>query len=130
MESIIIAIIIGVISVITGRLKGENEKAKKQNTQQKKMPSPSGANVFAQAEQKKEALQTARRQTPKQTNEEARKEAVRNESTSGRLRRLQEEDKKEQKKDSVPNLEVGADDLTKGIILAEILAPPKALRRK
>lgn len=36
MESIIIAIIIGVISVITGRLKGENEKAKKQNTQQKK----------------------------------------------------------------------------------------------
>ncbi|KMY54796.1 hypothetical protein AC623_13340 [Bacillus sp. FJAT-27231] len=129
MESIIIAIIVGLISVMTSRLKGEKKEEKKPIERPKRPDSPSVSDVFMQT--KKEAGNSVqKKQTDvKERYEEIKRETPRRDRTAGRLSRFQED----QAKDSPaaePAFEAEADDLVKGIILAEILAPPKALRRK
>lgn len=132
MESIIIAIIVGIISIMSSRLKGENKEEKKLAERSKKPDSPSVSDVFMQTKKEEERSVKKKQQDMKEKYEKIERETVRRERTTGRLSRFQE-DKRDNIKDSTyaePSFELEADDLTKGIILAEILAPPKALRRK
>ncbi|KAB7708729.1 hypothetical protein F9802_00835 [Bacillus aerolatus] len=127
METIIIAILVGLFSLITNRKSG-SEKEKKSAPKKNKPSRPASAKSFTQVEQK---IKTAR-PALNEKYEEARKEAGRRERSPGRLSRYQEESvKKEETADSNEfGFEIESDDLARGVIFSEILAPPKALRRK
>lgn len=128
MESIILAIIIGLISVMTSRLKGDKKEPKKTTAQPKKPASSSVTDVYKEA--KKEVSRQAKR--VRTETQEKYEKVKKEERATGRLSRYEEESRKKipLKAPAEQELEIGSDDLVKGLILSEILAPPKALRRK
>ncbi|MFK2824409.1 hypothetical protein QYG89_01690 [Bacillus sp. B190/17] len=131
MESIIIAIIVGLISLMTGRLKGDKKEKRQPSAQPGKPFSSSASDVYKQAKKQKNSQVKKSRTENKEEYEAKKTAAAKSEQSMGRLSRYQVDNETIQRASSpAPRLDIEADDLAKAVILSEILAPPKALRRK
>ncbi|KKB36426.1 hypothetical protein [Bacillus thermotolerans] len=126
MESLIFAIIIGIISLVSGWVSRDKEKEK---------PSlPTEKAPAAEAKRVKPAVQRAERaqeRVGEKTREEVRRKGLdRQERHTGRLSRYEPAETGQERASEQPDLRLTADDAAKGVIWSEILAPPKALRKK
>ncbi|MBM7649994.1 hypothetical protein JOC78_002978 [Bacillus ectoiniformans] len=127
MESIIIAIVIGIIASVTNRMKENNEKPVPRRTR----PAPSEVPKKTVVEQKVQTVKATVKEKAEQAKPGSR-QPVR--EAGGRMERTAahpyNREAKRQNKASDQALNMDEADLVNGIILSEILAPPKARRKK
>ena len=134
MEAIIIAIIVGIIGAIANKKKLEKTKSNK--------PIPNPRSLFGEVQKtieeniKKFSSEMVSEPAPKKSDKVYRDDLLDDEIQADRLKIQEEyyEKKFEQINNQVDNIKKGEhlslisddDDLVKGIILAEVLGPPRA----